>query len=287
MKSTIATEPRRPQSVTPSLPRLPYRPFVVAALPRTGSYMLTTALDDHPEIRCHGEALSPWRKNPAPETVSAAEFLRHDVYTDTVDVTVDVTVEAKAVGFKLLHQDARQGRLRDARGFLRASGVSVVHLRRRNLLRQVLSFEIARATDVWILENDEPRPVDVTLVLDPNELLRRFVIAENQRRENEQDFHGCPALEVCYEDLADDFETEMARIFRFLGVPPHPVRPTTRRQERRPLHQAIRNYDTIVRALTGTPWEAFLDENEPRHTSRLSDSVPWDRPLGVDGCHNP
>lgn len=246
-----------PSPIPADLGHRPYRPFVVNASPRTGSYMLTTTLDQHPEIRCHGEALSPWREDCPPGASTAAEFLCQDVYTHDPP--------AKAVGFKLLDQDARQGRFSDARSFLRASRVRVIHLRRRNLLRQALSFAVAEKTDVWILEGGERRPEEAVVELEPSELIRNFESAEGRRLDNERWFAPCPTLDVCYEDMAHHLDAEMERISRFLGVTPRPVRPTTRRQEQRPLQRAIGNYETIARTLSGTSWEVFLDEDDTRY----------------------
>jgi LPS sulfotransferase NodH len=234
----------------------PYVPFVVTALPRSGSFMLTTALDAHPRIRCHGETLSRWRPDLPSSVGSAAAILRHEVYTSESPF--------QAVGFKLLHQDAREGSLSDARPFLREQQVKALHLKRRNLLRQYLSFVVAEQSGVWILTSTERPPDPVVVDLDPEEMRRRLRCLEKQTLENEEDFRGCDALAVWYEDLVSDYDRQMARICRFLEVEWSACAPETKRQELRPLRAAIRNYDTIASELAGTAWESCLDEDDPR-----------------------
>lgn len=239
---------------TPGDP-LPYRPFVLAALPRSGSYMLASALDAHPRVRCAGEALSPWRQDLGPFG-SAAELLRREVYTDRPGPA--------AVGFKLLPQDGRGDRLGDAREFLRDLGVTVIHLVRRNLLRQVLSFAVAEQTDVWILEAGASRPRPAPVALDPARLVQRFAELEARQRRHEEELRGegGPTLRVAYEDLVADRSGEMARIFALLGVEPRSVAPSTRRQEKRPLPRAITNYPEVAAALRGSRWESFLADGD-------------------------
>lgn len=220
--------------------------------------MLSTALDAHPAVRCCGETLSPWRKDlPAGE--SAERILRREVYRAATGIA--------AAGFKLQAEDARQGAHADARDFLRSIGVLAIHLYRRNLLRQLLSFEVAERTGVWILTGGKKRPAPVAVELDVTAIEARFRDLERLYARNERDFSDCPSIRVAYEDLATGGraageEEEMARIFRFLGVAPNAVRPDTRRQERRPLRLAIGNYAEVARALAGTCWEGFLIEGE-------------------------
>lgn len=233
-------------------------PFVITAVPRCGSFMLSTALDAHPEVRCCGETLSRWRRD-LPLGRSAEEILRAQVYAAERGI--------RAAGFKLQAADAREGLLGDARGFLRRLEVQAIHLVRRNLLRQLLSFEIAERTGVWILAEGERRPVPVAVALEPKSIRARLRDLERDYAQNSEDFVGCPSITVAYEDLAWGGAVgageEMARIFRFLSVEPSAVRPETRRQERRPLRTAIRNFDEVVRALSGTRWERFLAEEDP------------------------
>lgn len=216
--------------------------------------MLSTALDAHPAVRCCGETLSPWRKD-LPAGQSAERILRREVYCAAPGIA--------AAGFKLQAEDAREGERADARSFLRSIGVRAIHLYRRNLLRQLLSFEIAERTGVWILTGEKKRPAPVAIEIDVTEIEARFHDLERLYARNEKDFSGCPSIRVAYEDLAAfgqgvGEEAEMARVFRFLGVAPNAVRPETRRQERRPLKSAIRNFAEVARALTGTRWEGFL-----------------------------
>ena len=170
----------------------------------------------------------------------------------------------------------------------------VPHLRRRNLLRMLLSTEIAKATGGWV-ESAQPTLRDKHL---PS-LLRRVLrhparyaarIPElfraktpdwKAKREaitlspqegseffKETDLHvvfydKLPAKHqvhtLFYEDLVDHREATLAAVQQFLGTAPRPLGVSTARQNPEPLEELVANYSELRGAFKGTEYGAMLD----------------------------
>src|SRR5690606_16997605 len=218
--------------------------FVIVADLRTGSTLLASSLDRHPDVRCYGELfhsedLPDNRVEGVGRDSASAEALLRALFRGTGE---------RACGFKMMTflPLASEARWPDAWERLRAvPGLRVLWLTRRDRLAQYASLEVARRTGVYHPHDDdrlyrpEHRP---TIAVDPAAFLawvaERDALLERRRRELE----GLPALELAYEDLAERWDTTLARVQAFLEVPGVPVEPAKRKQEGRSLAEVIRNY---------------------------------------------
>ena len=73
----------------------PYRPFVLISHLRSGTHMLRTALDSHPQIRCQAEPFNANSPNlPYPSDTSTQDILNGWVFPSQPE-------EIQAVGFVL------------------------------------------------------------------------------------------------------------------------------------------------------------------------------------------
>lgn len=126
------------------------RRFVLLASERTGSNMLVTALDSHPDMRCFGELL---RRNataakgalrilPSIDPVFMDEAYRRSHVDDYLDAVFALAAGAERVGFKLMLQ--QHVRLRNA--LIADPAVAKVLLYRENGLAAYSSDRIARVT---------------------------------------------------------------------------------------------------------------------------------------------
>jgi hypothetical protein len=168
------------------------------------------------------------------------------------------------------------------------SELRVLDLRRRNLLRVLVSERIAQATGGWA--DDRKRtlrskfrlsniPGAVRHPLRASERLWRFVRPREaewkQRRqlvtlepEECQKFFTETAQEsarvlehftdhsvhtLYYEDLVSDQNRILDDVQQFLGLRPQRVAPTTRKQNPEALSDLIANYDELRTAFEGTP----------------------------------
>jgi len=226
-----------------------YVPFIVLGHARTGSNMLLSMLRSHPQVLVRGEVFARVEPGALHATVEGTFHRR-------------VPRNVAAAGCKVFYYHP----LRDRSGELwreldAIRDLRVVHLRRRNILRTIVSREIAAQRDEWL----QTRPAQavpaerkgVTLTVDQV----RSGVDRIQGLESEADrrFDGRPLIEVCYEDLVSSPTQEFGRITDFLGVAPSAPTGTTLHQNPEPLSLLITNYAELKDAFRGTPVEAWLD----------------------------
>jgi hypothetical protein len=179
-------------------------------------------------------------------------------------------------------------------------GLKVIHLKRVNQLRMLVSLKIVEQTGEW-LRHDEGKLKRQTLarkltpanvaraVTQPVESVRRIrkflapaqppPVAEKQaltisREECEQFFFRAnhqithfgglfaehPTVELTYEDLVQDPAGQLGRVQAFLGVPAADLSWTLRKQNPEPLRELVTNYDDLKAAFEGTQRAGFFDE---------------------------
>ncbi len=223
--------------------------FVIVADLRTGSTVLSSTLDRHPQIRCRGELFHPddFPDNQLPGESRPALSGRALVARALADDDV------RAAGFRAMvfHPDAavRPQWAGAWDGLAGHRGLRVIELRRRDALAQLASLTIAQETGRFTPHPDDPlydpqhRP---RVHLDPDAL--RHWIDERARlyAQRRAQLQGHPMLELTYEQLADEWASTMLRIQDFLGVDPQPLSPAKQKQEQRPLHEMILNYDELA-----------------------------------------
>jgi LPS sulfotransferase NodH len=225
-------------------------PFTIVADLRTGSTLLATTLDRHPQVRCYGELFHPDDlPDNRPSNLEATRCSADELLRAALGRSGHRARGFKAMSFLPLES---AGRWPDAwEAMHRVPRLRVVWLTRRDRLAQYASVVIARRTGVFHphdhddLYRPERRP---SVRIDPAELRAwvgdRDALLARRRRQ----LHGAPSLELEYEKLTEDWEASIARVQQFLGVDVLPLEPAKRRQETRPLAEVIRNYDELVRS---------------------------------------
>jgi hypothetical protein len=260
------------------------RAFVLVSYLRSGTHLLRTALESHPEIACQSELFnSDDRRLPYPLATPTAEVLERWAFARPLPS------ETRRAGFVLhaYHPHALRAfpgirpnpAWADVWQRLAAmDDLLVVHLLRHDLLARHLSHLLARATGYWHAweagaadrvshlhappaeqvgqVRERPAPV----VVDPDRLELDFEEVTEWRRAADRALAGRPILHVGYEDLRADFAAVTDRVQRFLGVEPVPLRPAVARIEHRPPAEAIANYAELRARFAGGPWaELFPD----------------------------
>ncbi len=263
---------------------MPLPRAVIVASTRTGSSWLASLLDSHPDIGFHGELFNL-------ERASVRALADPAGYLDEL---LQEATGCRLVGFKLLYHQARleylndflseldEGRsalvdwrlhfpqrpvtvamapsiadlwemLRDARRY------RILHLRRRNILRQLVSHELLLRTsrDRW---QGRPLALDRPIRLDPQSLVERLQRHAQDVADIASFLGPNGALEVYYEDLASDFDRQCSNILRFLQVRPLLLYSSTRRNESRSLRETIDNYSEVEGVLAPTRWAPLLEE---------------------------
>ena len=129
----------------------------------------------------------------------------------------------------------------------------VISLRRRNLLRRYVSFQLRPLTGVaW---QPDPKP----LVLEAPDLIADFEHHTAKTDEFDKLFRGRRLLRLDYEDLCTDFEASMGRVQSFLNVPYRRLYPVTPKLATQRLDQVIQNYEQLKQEFSATRWAEFFD----------------------------
>lgn len=226
--------------------RDPQTRFVIFCQGRTGSSLLRSLLNSHPDVRCEGEILV----DPVAEPI---EFLRETARNPARPV----------FGFKVKIYQLTDAQKVDPREFLselRVQSYRIIYLRRNNLLRHAISNTFAEARRSYHDRSTGPRP---SLAVDPAQL-----IGVMQRRQKHLDneavvLEGFEYLTVEYErDLLDPRQHQPTadRVFAFLGLEPVSVATDLSRSVSGSLSDRIANYDELAAALDGTEFSHFLTD---------------------------
>lgn len=271
---------------------LDVRRFMVLGSERTGSNLLLSLLSAHPKIKTYGELFNLERlpkKNLREALADPILFLRRRLYrVHAPDIT--------AIGFKIFYDHLTRGyfderpdlsevapelrarivqflsfigtnyewpaldeRFQRTWRSLRADhSLAIIHMKRRNMLRMLISLKTAFKTNQWWNLNCSSR-VTTRLYLDPGECGRYFETIECCVREADATFSGHPGMEVIYEDLAERQDDVMQKIFAFLGVPYVPVNTRMKKQILAPPWEAIDNYSQLRSHFMHTRWAAMFE----------------------------
>ncbi len=199
--------------------------FVLLSTQRSGSTLLRTALDSHPEVSCKGEVfLSSYGGGH-----SFADFLaerrlpillgllrRRKFVYEFLDKLYGEELY-KAVGLKLMydHVGYRPYKFPMVMEYLRRNSVRVIHLIRENPLDTCISRQSARKTKIWHVMRDEESPkvmVDIPL------LLKEIRIVEASKCRWRSKLKGFRTLEVGYEEFVSDRSRTAGKILEFIDV---------------------------------------------------------------------
>ena len=242
----------------------PASKFVIFAVPRTGSNLLCTLLNSHPEILCHHELFNP------EGIFTAVSHRDQDLGLGTVAERDRAPLEFlekvwttgsgnRCVGFKWTrrqNEDVLAAMANDPT-------VKKIVLHRRNRIKTYVSDMIAQKTQQWEVyaESDLewPRP---RVRINKEELLahmrtnaRFYEQLESILRETRQ-----PFIETSYEQLFNS--EEQHRLLKFLGVDDvdYELQAASVKQNSTNLRDLIANYDDFFAGVRGEDLEDELKD---------------------------
>jgi hypothetical protein len=211
--------------------------------------MLRTSLDAHPNIVCLTEMFNP------DYTLGHYGFTENTPEQEILEryIFFPQKWRTRAVGFCLHRSDARFGNWPHLWEKLAAmTDLLIVSLRRKNLLRRYLSFQL------------RPTPGRTgppgRLIVDRAQLVADF---EHQRAtiaEFDRHFGYHQLLALDYEDLCTNYDATMRTVQNFLKVPARTLEPKTPKLTAPSPAEAIQNYSELKRQLANTEWAEFFDE---------------------------
>jgi LPS sulfotransferase NodH len=268
--------------------------FIILCGPRTGSTLLTTALNSHPAVVCFNEVFNftlpnidyavggydGWDAGAITlRSQDPAAFMERHLFGG-------LPANVCACGFKFMYDH-----FWEFEGLIEAlqamRGLRIVHLTRHNQVRAFLSYKLAGASGAWRQHRPRPLPTRIAatvahpdrilpairkrfgsspssraIVLPPEECTEYIETRVEQEAHFSHLFQGHPSLDLRYEALLADRAQTFARVLEFLDVPPHDLRESVERQNPGTMRDLIANYDELKEALSGTPYAWMMDEGQ-------------------------
>lgn len=256
------------------------RRFVIFNFPRSGSNLLCSMLNQHPDILCHHEVFNPqkiyyaknfhellgggeqplprldlidgkvgigskWERNTSPERFML-KLWQH-------------SYEAKAVGFNLFPTHIPNA----ATSIIKDDNIQKILLVRRNKVKCYVSRAIARKTGVWDLYGNKLNGPKISVTINPKRLLawsygydRYFEKMRQHLAASNQSY-----LDLIYEEIVGkDSSVVKTEMLKFIGVSPdiHDLQPPLKKQNSNQLCELVSNFTQLKKALAGTELEAFV-----------------------------
>lgn len=263
--------------------------FVVFNFPRSGSNLLCTMLDNHPDILCHQELFNPGRifySRDFPQILKDSGFEDVESWQDLIHGRVSFSTKrqrdfnpeeflmkiwdhnngASVVGFNLFPTHAPNM----APSLLRDKDVRKILLVRKNKLKCYVSRAVARKTNVWADFSKKSSNSSNTQQIKVNINAHRLIDWSRKYDEyfqylrQELSALNQPFLEISYEDLIGaDKARYKAELLTFIKAPPNvdALQPSNRRQtsNKQTMSDLISNYKALKTELRGTELEAFCN----------------------------
>ena len=257
--------------------------FLIITQPRSGSVWFMSCLDSHPQIYCPRLStlfskynLSPfkgfkpsflqvdkpislyykYRSNSLKRQI-AHRFNRKKLVHDFLNQLYAKNQDAEAVGFKVNYSQIN--RYSEIASWIKQTDLKIIHLIRNNLLKRLVSHKIANIRNLFT-STQSVEPVKVHI--DPKPLIddfrrrqKRFAKYTNRFK----DIFEVPFLEVSYESLVADFNSEIQKVLNFLEIDTL-KQLTSELVKVNPdsLEDIVENYSEVKQTLINTEFEHFL-----------------------------
>lgn len=202
--------------------------FMISCNGRSGSSMLSTLLNSHPQVLCHGEILAAPHESAGPYHDSRKQgsdiddWLRSYRDTSPEAFLYDVCFNPaghQSVGFKFKLEESLSPAYKVFRELLAADkDIKIIHLQRMNILDQYISLQATRKSGVFSIHSRRQRPELSPYVIDIPHLIS-YVREARQRQEAAFDlFRDHRSLHLTYEELCESRSAASAKVQSFLEV---------------------------------------------------------------------
>lgn len=249
--------------------------FVILGTQRTGTTLIRTSLDSHPDILCCGEVFNLGRK-PYRNDDGYWKYSRSNVYQRIRSGLTPRKVTSEylqqlyakqpysAVGFKFMlsHSIAKPYILQ----ILLQHKVKAILVIRRNALKTMISRKVAAASGVYHVSRTLSARSAVQkwsgqkIQLDCDSLLTdlRDIVAEADIWRSLVG-QSLELRELVYEEYLQDQDEESRQLQYFLDLDPKPLKSDLKKVNPDKLDQLIINFEEVQRTLQSTEFGEFLD----------------------------
>ncbi len=248
--------------------------FIVLAAHRSGTTLLLSSLESHPQVKCHKRIFTVdvvvkrlWvRDRPGSSfhqfrTASLKRrldyiFRSKQLINDFMTESAAPTDGVKMVGVRVIYAEADKHP--EILAWAKEHDVGIIHLIRENALKTIVSAETAQKRG---LSHSTSKVKWVTVHLSPFKLKMQLTRLTQQIEKYQTVLKNTRHLEVSYEALVARPEAETRRILDFLKLEQlGPLTTNLVKLNPNSLGDIIENYTEVKQALHGTAFEKFLDE---------------------------
>lgn len=248
-------------------PLLPYpgTRFLIISNGRTGSNYLASLLLSHPDIYQYGEVIgeSYLCRPDIREKIRACGSVRYlrNCYRKRI--------YKQAVGLKILYYQfkpcyAEGWGINDLQEVLtdlvEDRNILVIHLKRRNRLKTMVSVESARLTNEYVKQEEDGENSEISVFISPEQASSFFQDVKENEKYFDECFRSHRKLEIFYEDLITNTEMVSCRILDFLKLDRCELKSSTLKQGRKPLSERIRNYKELKETFRDTASERYFED---------------------------
>lgn len=256
--------------------------FLIITQPRSGAAWFMSCLNSHPQIYCPrlptlfttynlspikwfhphflsvDKPISPYYKyrSSSLKRQIAHRFNRNKLIYDFLSDLYAEHHNVRAVGFKVNYSQIKKYRVTIS--WVKQNDIKIIHLVRNNPLKKLVSHKIAHTRN--LLHSTQPvEPIKVRI--DPKILKKH--LRKRQRSFDKQKLFietlDVPFLEVSYESLVADHDTETRKVLKFLGIDKFmPLTSELVKVNPDSLEDIIENYSEVKQTLINTEFENFL-----------------------------
>jgi len=222
--------------------------FVILAAPRTGSNLLCTMLQSHPDVLCHHELFNPRDTFFALPLRDKGFSLgsMHQRNTQPIEFLNRIwrqNLGHQCVGFKMTHKQ----HLRVFEHVCKDKQIAKIVLKRASRLKTYVSRLIAQRSGVWEdyqvnRPHVQARPIDV-----PYDQLKQSIEFNKQYYSSLDRIIQGPRLDVQYENLNDT--NTHSRLLNFLQLRDTSLQSQSRQQNPYPVGDLISNKNELANQL--------------------------------------
>lgn len=166
----------------------------------------------------------------------------------------------QAVGFKLFYYHSRKPQNVKLWEYIKADkNIKIIHITRDNMLKTYVSRLKAEITNKWTNTNNS-KEVITSFQIPFEDAVKEFEWTLNWEKSIRKYFTRSEIFEIKYEDLESNADHIMREVLKFLHVPYLPLVPSTYKQRKEKLSQAIKNYNELKERFKNTPWLRFFED---------------------------
>lgn len=261
--STLRQVPRAARAYGPAVASRwwsPSRRFVILTTGRTGSELLVSLLDSHPDICCESEVLGRLPSFPhryVAARAAVASYRGFDTFGWKLALMQMSSYDRPARESRgLRDQDVRPAHLHEL-------GFRLILSARRNHVKQALSGWVALRYGHHVRAGD--RAAFSPIAVDPEMLVADTRGIEASTAKLDELLGSVPHLRITYEDdllEPDRHQPTVDRICDYLGIASARVNTDLIKVAPAALQGSISNHDEVRRALTMTGYAQYLDDDD-------------------------